>query len=101
MNYIASITSQGQLTIPKPLRDKYGIKKTARAFITDLGNKKFEVKTYTDADFWALEGILKDTPVAKKNRGKPLQQIIDEENEAIQQAIANNVADEMGLPPLK
>lgn len=101
MNYIASITSQGQITIPKPLRDKYGIKDTARAFITDMGNKKFEVKTYTDDDFWALEGILKDNPVAKKNRGKPLQQIIDEENEAIQNAIANNVAEEMGLPPLK
>ena len=101
MNYIASITSQGQLTIPKPLRDKYGIKKTARAFITDLGDNKFEVKAYTDADFWALKGILKDNPVAKRNRGKPLQQIIDEENEAIQNAIANNVAEEMGLPPLK
>lgn len=90
MNYIASITSQGQITIPKPLRDKYGIKDTARAFITDLGNKKFEVKTYTDDDFWALEGILKDNPVVKRNQGKPLQQIIDEETAAYHQTVVDD-----------
>lgn len=99
MNYIASITSQGQLTIPKPLRDKYGIKKSARAFITDLGSQKFEVKTYTDADFFSLCGILADNSVVKKNRGKPLQQIIDEESMAFEKAITDSVVKEMGLKP--
>lgn len=97
MNYIASITSQGQLTIPKPLRDKYRLGKKARAIITDTGDR-FEIKTYTDEDFWALEGILKDNPVVKRNKGKPLQQIIREESEAFERAITDNVAHEMGLP---
>lgn len=99
MNYIASITSQGQLTIPKPLRDRYGIKKSARAFITDLGSRRFEVRTYTDADFFSLYGVLADNPAVKKNRGKPLQQVIDEESAAFEKAITDNVVKEMGLKP--
>lgn len=89
MDYTASITSQGQLTIPKPLRDKYGIKGQAQAVITDL-NGKFVVRPYTEDNFWKLAGILKNNPVARKNRGKPIQKVIEEENRAIQRAIAKN-----------
>ena len=100
MNYIASITSQGQLTIPKPLRDKYGITKRAQAVITDT-DKGMLVKTYTDADFWALQGILHDNPVAKKYRHKTLQQRIRAESKAFEKAITDNVVEEMGLKPSK
>lgn len=87
MTYTANITFQGQLTIPKPLRDKYGIGDQARAFITDTDNG-FMVRTYTDDDFWALEGILKDNPRVKQNKGKSLQQRINEESAAFEQTLA-------------
>lgn len=87
MTYTANITFQGQLTIPKALRDKYGIQNQARAFITDLGDG-FLVKTYTDDSFWALEGILKNNYRVKQNKGKSLQQRIDEESAAFEQTLA-------------
>ena len=97
MNYIASITSQGQLNIPKALRNKYGIFKRARAVITDT-EEGMLVKTYTDADFWALRGILKDNPVVKKTRHMSLQQRIRAESRAFEKAITDNVVEEMELP---
>lgn len=87
MTYTANITFQGQFTIPKALRDKYGIQNQARAFITDLGDG-FMVKTYTDDNFWALEGILKNNYRVKQNKGKSLQQRIDEESAAFEQTLA-------------
>lgn len=97
MNYNASITSQGQLTIPKALRKKYGITKRAQAVITDT-EKGMLVKTYTDDDFWALRGILKDNPVVKKTKRMSLQQRIRAESKAFEKAITDNVVEEMGLP---
>jgi len=99
MNYIASITSQGQLTIPKRLRDKYALKKNSKAVIKDVG-AKIEIRPLPHQDLLTLRGILHDNPVVKANRGKPLQQIIEEESAAFEKAIAQNVAKEMGLPPL-
>ena len=87
MTYTANITFQGQLTIPKALRDKYGIENQGRAFITDVGDG-FMVKTYTDNNFWALEGILKNNSRVKRNKGKSLQQRIDEEGAAFEQTLA-------------
>lgn len=87
MTYTANITFQGQLTIPKALRDKYGISNQARAIITDTDNG-FWVKTYTDNDFWTLEGVLKDNPRVKQNKGKSLQFRIDEESATFEQTLA-------------
>lgn len=100
MNYIASITTQGQLTIPKPLRDQFGIKGQAKAHLAKKGDR-IELKLYTPHDLEYWYGALKDNPVVKANKGKPLQQIIEEESAAFEKAIADNVAEEMGLPPLK
>jgi len=100
MNYIASITYQGQLTIPKPLRDQFGIRGQAKAHLIKKGDK-IELRLYTPHDLEYWYGALKDNPVAKANKGKPLQQIIEEESAAFGKAIADNVAKEMGLPPLK
>lgn len=93
MNYIAAITSQGQLTIPKSLRDKYGITKQAKAVIKDLGNGML-VKTYTDKDFWALKGILKKNPIVRGNRNRKLADIIREEENATAKAISANAVSE-------
>lgn len=100
MNYIASITSQGQLTIPKPLRDRFGIKGQAKAHLTKKGDK-IELKLYTPHDLEYWYGALKDNPVVKANRGKSLPQIIREESQAFEDAITDNVVGEMGLPPRK
>lgn len=100
MNYIASITSQGQVTIPKHLREKYALKRNAKAVIKGVG-AKIEIRPLPHRDLLSLRGFLHDNPVVKANRGKPLQQIIQEESAAFEKAIAQNVAKEMGLPPLK
>lgn len=99
MSYIASITTQGQLTIPKPLRDQFGIQGQAKAHLTKKGDC-IEIKLYTPRDLEYWYGALKNNPVVRANKGKPLQQIIEEESAAFEKAIANNVAEEMGLPPL-
>ncbi len=56
MAQAVSITSQGQLTIPKSIRDSFGIHGMVKAFIKKEGNKIIvEPKT----DFWSLPGSLK------------------------------------------
>ena len=88
MNYIASITSQGQLTIPKPIRDKYSLHNRAKAIIKDTGTI-IEIRPLPHRDILSLMGILHDNPVVKANRGKPSQQIIDEESAAFEKAITD------------
>jgi AbrB family looped-hinge helix DNA binding protein len=100
MNYIASITSQGQLTIPKPLRDEFGISTRTKVHITKKGDY-LELRPYIPQDIRTWYGALKDNPVVKANKGKPLQQIIDEESAAFEKAITDHVVEEMGLPPRK
>lgn len=86
MNYISSITSQGQLTVPKPLRDKYGISKQAKVLIRDLGNH-LEIRPHLSKDLLSLYGILKNNPRVQANKGKSIQSIISEENQAFKQAL--------------
>ncbi len=100
MNYIASITSQGQITIPKALLKAFGITGRAKAYITKKADK-IELKPYKPRDILSLYGILKNNRIVKANKGKPLQQIIDEESAAFEKAITDNVVEEMGLPPRK
>jgi AbrB family looped-hinge helix DNA binding protein len=52
---VVSITSQGQLTIPKPILKKFGISKGAKAIIWQSG-KTIMVKP--KKDFWQLGGSL-------------------------------------------
>lgn len=57
MNYVVSITSQGQLTIPKKIRDYFDIDQTAtKAVITKVGKK---IIVEPKDDFWSLAGSLK------------------------------------------
>lgn len=87
MDYISSITSQGQLTIPKLLREKYGISKQAKVHIRDLGSH-LEIKPHLSKDLLSLYGILKNNPRVQTNKGKSIQSIITEENQAFEQALA-------------
>lgn len=53
---VVSITSQGQLTIPKSIRKNFGIKQAVKAVIWEQAGKiVVEPKT----DFWSLAGSLK------------------------------------------
>lgn len=89
MPYTVSITSQGQVTIPKPIRDKYGIKSGSQALVEDQDNC-FKITPYTDNDFFSLFGIGKNNPRVKANKGKPLQKVIEEETKAFHQGIVDS-----------
>lgn len=58
MSFVASITSQGQLTIPREIRAALNINQAAKAVVTptDTG---FLVEPQTD--FWSLAGSLKSS----------------------------------------
>ena len=55
MQNIVSITSQGQLTIPKSMRDLFGIKGSVKAVLRKMGDT---IVVTPKKDFWALEGSL-------------------------------------------
>lgn len=55
MQNIVSITSQGQLTIPKSIRKSFGIKRSTKAVIKRMGNK---IIVEPKSDFWSLAGSL-------------------------------------------
>ncbi len=56
MQQAVSITSQGQLTIPKFIRDAFGISGAIKAVIEIQGNT---IVVRPKEDFWSLEGALK------------------------------------------
>lgn len=58
MDYIATITSQGQLTIPKAVRKFFGISGATKARIR-VEDKRIVVEP--KADFWSLSGTLKSS----------------------------------------
>lgn len=58
MQQIVSITSQGQITIPKFIRDAFGIKGSVKAVIEKKGNT---IIVRPKDDFWSLEGSLKSS----------------------------------------
>lgn len=55
MKDIVSITSQGQLTIPKHIRRKFGISGAVKAAVR-IKDRKIVVEP--QMDFWALSGSL-------------------------------------------
>ena len=58
MNYIVSITSQGQLTVPAQVRRELGLDKKKRAIVSV---KKGKMEVSSVKDFLALGGSLKTT----------------------------------------
>lgn len=56
MQQIVSITSQGQLTIPKSFLKELGIKKSAKAVLVKKGDI---IEVHPKKDFWSLSGSMK------------------------------------------
>ncbi len=56
MTYTVSITSQGQISIPAPLRRKLGLNKKSKAVVSEKGG---EVVIRPVKDFLELKGSLK------------------------------------------
>lgn len=60
MDHLVSITRQGQLTIPKSLRDVFGIHASAKALVRQEGDT---IVVKPAANFWELAGSLKSSKV--------------------------------------
>jgi AbrB family looped-hinge helix DNA binding protein len=58
MPQLVSITSQGQLTIPKDIRQELGITRSSKALIRKQDR---QIIVEPQADFWALSGSLKSS----------------------------------------
>ncbi len=63
MDAAAKMTSKGQVTVPKAVRDALGIRKGDEIFFRVEGNRAVLART---PDFLALAGIIK-VPAAKRN----------------------------------
>lgn len=55
MDQVVSITSQGQLTIPKMLRTLFGIRGAGKAIVSRVGNT---IVVRPSGDFWSLQGSM-------------------------------------------
>ncbi len=58
MEHVVTITSQGQLTIPKALRNLFGITGTTKVTIRA---EKNQIVVEPKGDFWSLGGSLKSS----------------------------------------
>jgi AbrB family looped-hinge helix DNA binding protein len=76
MDHIVSITSQGQLTIPKALRRQLDIKGAVKA-VVKLENGKLIVEP--KSDFWNLEGSLQTDIVASDDQIKSARDKFEKE----------------------
>lgn len=56
MQQIVSITSQGQLTIPKAFLEDLGIRSATKAVVSKIGST---LTVSPKKDFWSLSGSLK------------------------------------------
>ena len=54
--YPVQLTSQGQITIPKPLRKAFGIKGAVKAVIWKIGDK---IIVEPRQNFWSLSGSMR------------------------------------------
>jgi AbrB family looped-hinge helix DNA binding protein len=80
MNYLVSITSQGQISIPAPIRKKLGLNKKGKAYVS-LENGKAVIESVPD--FMELAGSL--SKYAIKN--KSIDEIIRLEHKAVEEAV--------------
>ena len=83
MNYLVSITSQGQISIPAPIRKSLGLNKFKKAYVKQI---KDTVVIEPVSDILSLEGSLKKYGL--KNKGKSIDEIIKMEEKAWENAAA-------------
>ena len=80
MTYLVSITSQGQISIPAPIRRALGFERLKKAMVEVEGKK---VIIRPPADVLLLEGIMR----SQTKKGKTISQIIKEEKQAYSRAV--------------
>lgn len=80
MNYLVSITSQGQVSIPAQIRRELGLSTRKKVLVTTDGQR---VLIEPIQDILALEGSL----AHKAIKGKTIEEIIKLEEEAIGEAV--------------
>jgi len=83
MPALVTITSQGQITIPAEFRRKLGLNESKKAVVAIEDNKLIIEPI---PDLLSLEGSLQH----KAKKGKKIQEIIKEEEEAIADAISQD-----------
>jgi AbrB family looped-hinge helix DNA binding protein len=59
--YTVTISAKGWVVIPKPLRERYGLKKGSRVQVVDYG-QMLAIVPLPDDPIEALHGMLKDGP---------------------------------------
>lgn len=79
MNYIVSITSQGQISIPAKIRRELGLENGKKAFVKREGDKLIIEPAM---DILEFEGIFKDRAI----KGKTIDEIIAMEEKAWEEA---------------
>lgn len=57
MNYIVTITKQGQISIPAPLRKKYGLDKFRKAIVSSTKEGNLTIEPFQD--LLSLKGVIK------------------------------------------
>lgn len=65
MTYTVSITSQGQISIPAPLRRKLGLDKTSKALVSE---KEGKIVIEPIKDFLELKGSLKTSKLSSSSK---------------------------------
>ena len=79
MNYLVSITSQGQISIPVQIRRVLGLSTKKKALVTTDGQR---VLIEPVEDIFALKGFLKERAI----KGKSIDEIIKIEEKAWEKA---------------
>jgi len=88
MTYTATLTSKGQITIPKPIRDFFDLG-TSDTLVFTISRNKVVAEPVKD-DFMSLKGMLR---VPKSLKGKSWAEIRRETKKTVARKIA-----EEGLP---
>lgn len=88
MNYIVSITSQGQISIPSNLRRELKLTKRGKVLVKHVGEK---IIIEPIPDLLSLKGSLKD----KATKGKDINQIITLENQAVTKTLVDHYKDKL------
>ena len=73
MNYLVSITSQGQISIPKDILRQFNLENTNKAIVSPIDEGRFVVEPV--ADFLAFKGSIK---TKKKFSAKKIRQQFEE-----------------------
>ncbi|KKS84992.1 MAG: hypothetical protein UV59_C0012G0085 [Candidatus Gottesmanbacteria bacterium GW2011_GWA1_43_11] len=85
MSVFVTITSQGQITVPAKFRRQLGLKKNQKVLASVQDNKLIIEPA---VDLLSLYGSL--SHLAKKNKGKPIDEIIQMEEEGVAEAVADD-----------